>query len=92
MEFKEFENPEEKDYDIKSNNQIIKNISNDEIEISKSQKEFLDLWIDLGMPEIYELEPFGINEKEFENPTKQTLIKLKMYAKKYKEEKTIKKI
>lgn len=30
--------------------------------------------------------------KEFENPTKQTLIKLKMYAKKYKEEKTIKKI
>lgn len=33
------------------------------------------------MPEDYELEPFGITEKELCNPTKQTLAKLREYAK-----------
>ena len=72
-EFSEFENPEKKDYDLTSND--------GEIQISKIQHDFLNLWIDLGMPEDYELEPFGITEKELCNPTKQTLAKLREYAK-----------
>ena len=72
-EFSEFENPEKKDYDLTSNDGVI--------QISKIQHDFLNLWIDLGMPEDYELEPFGITEKELCNPTKQTLAKLREYAK-----------
>ena len=77
MEFKEFRNPEEKDYDIKSYDEII---SNDEIAISNEEKIFLDLWLELGCPEVYELEPFGISEEEIIKPTKQTIQKLKNYA------------
>lgn len=84
MEFKEFTNPEESDYDLKS---LVENISNDEIEVSDIQRQFYELLIDLGMPEIDELIPFGITEKEYNCPTKQTLIKLKKYAENYKIEK-----
>lgn len=80
-EFSEFENPEKKDYDLTSNDGVIKSINDGEIQISKIQHDFLNLWIDLGMPEDYELEPFGITEKELCNPTKQTLAKLREYEK-----------
>ena len=62
---------------IKSYDEII---SNDEIAISNHEKIFLDLWLELGCPEDYELEPFGISEKEIAKPNKETIQKLKNYA------------
>lgn len=46
-EFSEFENPEKKDYDLTSNDGVIKSINDGEIQISKIQHDFLNLWIDL---------------------------------------------
>ena len=38
------------------------------------------LFFDLGVPESFELEPFGITERELEHTTKETIEKLKRYA------------
>lgn len=84
MEFKEFLSPEEEDYDI--------NISlkgEDENSKSNYQKKnsnnlvkdaFDRLLCDLGFPEIYELEEYGITEEEYDSPTMDTLNKLRNYA------------
>ena len=41
---------------------------------------FTELYFDLGAPELFELEPYGITESDFESPTKETIEKLKRYA------------
>lgn len=66
---------------------LVKSISDDEIEVSNIQRQFYELLIDLGLPEVCELALYGITEKEYNCPTKQTLIKLKKYAENYKIEK-----
>lgn len=85
-EFSEFENPESVDYDINSS---IKNTTADDRSgyktTSKEEKYFLELYFNLGCPELFELEPFGITEQEFYYPTIETIKKLNKYAEKYQE-------
>lgn len=85
-EFSEFENPESADYDINSS---IKNVTVDDRSgyksPSKEEKEFLELYFNLGCPELFELEPFGLTEQEFSHPTSETIKKLKKYAESYQE-------
>ena len=88
MEFKEFteySNPESLDYDIKSglrNNE--KNINEEKEKTeNKYSKIFSELYFFLGCPEDFELASFGFTEDEFDNPTKETIEKLKNYAIKY---------
>ena len=50
-------------------------------------KAFDELYFDLGCPEDFELEPFGITLKEFDNPTRETIEKLRKYAESLNEEK-----
>ena len=83
MKFKEFLNPEEADYDIKSSQkEKDNNKSNYQIGSSKNKvKEvFNELICDLGFPEIDELVPYGITEEEYDNPTIDALNKLRNYA------------
>lgn len=80
MEFKEFTSPESKDYDVESSLNIKEGIYGDEITITPVQQQFIDLWCDLGLPEVDELEPYGITEKEFNNPNMSTIKKLKKYG------------
>ena len=42
---------------------------------------FDELYCELGLPEAYELESYGISENEFYNPTLDTINKLRDYAK-----------
>lgn len=85
MEFKEFSNPEEIDYDINASlkEEDINSTLNYRTKSSKnSEKEaFNELICVLGFPEIHELEQYGITEKEYDNPTIDALKKLRNYAK-----------
>lgn len=78
-EFKEFDDPEEKDYDLKGEHTI------DEETHKKNsiQDAFYELYFDLGCPEDYELAPYGFTQKDFENPNKESLMKLRNYAADY---------
>lgn len=83
MKFKEFSNPEGAGYDIKSSleEDDEKNTqSNYQTKRNPIQKAFSELLWDLGFPETYELEPYGITEEEYDNPTIDSLNKLKNYA------------
>lgn len=80
-EFSEFDDPESADYDIISSlreNETAK--ENKHTVLTKEQKMFTELYFDLGAPELFELESFGITESDFEYPTKETIEKLKRYA------------
>jgi len=78
MEFKEFTNPEEKDYDIKSGfNDEENKISADEktqiaIELISLLGGFLE---DEELESIYE--NYGITVSEYMNPTRETINKVK---------------
>lgn len=78
-EFKEFDSPEEKDYDLKGEHTI-----NEEKTKNSIQDAFDKLYFDLGCPEDYELSPYGFTKKDFENPNKESLMKLRNYAADYK--------
>lgn len=86
MEFKEYTNSEERDYDI---NMSLKNTNNEENKQNRIHEEnkqnriheeFFELLSYLGFPEIHELEIYGITEEEYNNPTLSTIKKLKDYA------------
>lgn len=85
MEFKEFSNPEEIDYDINASlkEEDRNSTLNYRTKSSKNpvKEAFNELICVLGFPEIYELEPYGITEKEYDNPTIDALKKLRNYAK-----------
>lgn len=85
MEFKEFSNPEEIDYDINASlkEEDINSTLNYRTKSSKNpvKEAFNELICVLGFPEIHELEQYGITEKEYDNPTIDALKKLKNYAK-----------
>lgn len=78
--FKEFSNPEEADYDINTAYEEEKPLEKSR-KSSKVETAFQELLFELGVPEVYELEPYGITEKEYEYPTLDTLRKLQEYAK-----------
>lgn len=78
--FKEFSNPEEADYDINSVYEEEKPLE-EPSKFNKVETAFQELLFELGVPEVYELEPYGITEKEYEYPTLDTLRKLQVYAK-----------
>lgn len=87
-EFSEYQNPEEADYDIKSSLKEEEKKSTAKLtNNNKYRKAFDELYFDLGCPEDFELEPFGITLKEFDNPTKETIEKLRKYAESLNEEK-----
>ena len=75
MEFKEFTNPEEKDYDITSSHD-----SAERVKVDKIHQDFTELLGDLGFPELYELAPYGITNEEYNHPSLTTIKKLKEYA------------
>lgn len=77
MEFREYDNPEEKDYDLKQYENEYD--PQDETILTPIQALFSNLWCDLGFPEIEELESYGMTEALFENPNKQSIDILKAY-------------
>lgn len=90
MKFREFPNPESADYDIINPESADYDIrmsyrETDDAEVVSQEKRdkvkeaFTQLWFDLGLPELYELEPYGITEAEFYKPSVDTLNKLKRY-------------
>ena len=85
MEFKEFTNPEEKDYDITSSLDAAERAKR-EAKVDKIHQDFTELLGDLGFPELYELAPYGIADEEYTHPSLDTVKKLKEYAmdKKYR--------
>lgn len=84
MEFKEFSNPEEIDYDINASlkEEDRNSTLNYRTKSSKNpvKEDFNELLCVLGFPEIHELEQYGITEKEYDNPTIDALKKLRNYA------------
>lgn len=78
MEFKEFTNPEETDYDIKSgfnveeNNLIADDKTQTAIELISLLGGFLE---DEELDSIYEI--YGITVSEYMNPTRETINKVK---------------
>ena len=85
MEFKEFPNPEEKDYDITSSLNATERTQR-ETKVDKVHQDFTELLGNLGFPELYELAPYGITDEEYTHPSLTTIKKLKEYAmdKKYR--------
>ena len=80
-EFREFDNPERADYDIISSLKEKGSKGRNEVKtLTKEAAAFTELYFDLRVPESFELEPFGITERELEHPTKETIEKLKRYA------------
>ena len=79
MEFKEFTNPEEKDYDITSSLDAAERAKR-EVKVDKIHQDFTELLGDLGFPELYELAPYGITNVEYNHPSLTTIKKLKEYA------------
>lgn len=90
MKFREFPNPESADYDIINPERedydirmSYREADADEVVFQekrdKVKEAFNELWCDLGLPELYELEPYGITEAEFYKPSVDTLNKLKRY-------------
>lgn len=90
MKFREFPNPESADYDIINPESADYDIrmsyrETDDAEVvsqekrNKIEEAFTELWFDLGLPELYELEPYGITEADFDKPSVDTLNNLKRY-------------
>ncbi len=72
MEFKEFTNPEEKDYDITSSLDAAERAKR-EAKVDKIHQDFTELLGDLGFPELYELAPYGITNEEYNHPSLTTI-------------------
>ena len=73
MEFKEFTNPEEKDYDIKSS----LNSYQDNSSVNPYTNQLIDLigiLEDISDEELYE--KYGISTDEYLNPTEETINKV----------------
>lgn len=79
MEFKEFTNPEEKDYDITSSFSKTERAKKT-LRENKISQIFTELLGNLGFPELYELAPYGITDEEYTHPSLTTIKKLKEYA------------
>lgn len=79
MEFKEFTNPEEKDYDITSSLNAAERAKR-KTKVDKIHQDFTELLGDLGFPELYELAPYSITDEEYTHPSLTTIKKLKEYA------------
>lgn len=79
MEFKEFTNPEEKDYDITSSLDAAERAKR-EAKVDKIHQDFTELLGDLGFPELYELASYGITKEEYTHPSLTTIKKLEEYA------------
>ena len=87
MEFKEFTNPEEKDYDITSSFSKTERAKKASRE-NKISQSFTELLGDLGFPELDELAHYGITDEEYMHPSLTTIKKLKEYAMDQKYRKT----
>lgn len=76
MEFKEFSNPLENDYDIKHTYEEGK-VNNNTINNPYSELliNMLGILEDVNEEELYET--YGISEQEYLNPTRDTIIKVK---------------
>jgi len=75
MVFKEFSNPLEEDYDIKSSLDSISSNNN-----NISDNPYMDQLVDLvGILEDDEWLGYGMSEEEYLHPTKDTIIKVKNY-------------
>lgn len=77
MVLKEFSNPEEKDYDIKSslNNDFFSSLSNeDKIDYAIQLTDLMGILKDVKEPEL--IENYGINIQEYFNPTALTIEKV----------------
>ena len=87
MEFKEFTNSEEKNYDITSSFSKTERAKKESKE-NKISQSFTELLGALGFPEVDELSPYGITEEEYMNPSLTTIKKLREYAMDQKYRKT----
>mgnify|MGYP003481067803 FL=1 len=76
-EFKEFINPEQKDYDLLGEHTIKKK---EDKEKDSLRNAFNELYFSLGCPEDYELAPYGITDNDFTNPSKKSFEALRKYA------------
>lgn len=79
MEFKEFTDPLSCDYDLKSNGEVEKK---EELSRNTSSvvEEFNGLYFNLGCPEVFELESYGMTMNDITRPTANSLRKLQKYA------------
>ena len=80
MEFKEFTNPEEKDYDITSSFSKTERAKKTSRE-NKISQIFTESLGNLGFPELYELAHYGITDEEYTHPSLDTIKKLEEYKK-----------
>lgn len=76
-EYKEFTNPEQKDYDLLGEHTIKEEPVK---ELTKFEKAFHELYFFLGCPELFELAPYGFTEKDLDHPTKSSFEALRQYA------------
>lgn len=76
MEYKEFSNPLEKDYDINYSHEK-ENVNNTSISNPYSELliDMIGIIEDITEEELYET--YGITEQEYFNPTRETIIKVK---------------
>ena len=74
MEFKEFSNPEEKDYDINSSFDGINNTMADDNNYSMQLMELIGVLEDID--ESYLQENYGISMEEYLNPNAKTIEKV----------------
>ena len=79
MEFREFGNPEERDYDINSNLND-DNYSSNSQSIQDANKYYMQLFDLIGILEDFEeaelIENYGITMQEYLNPTAETIKKV----------------
>ena len=78
MEFREFSNPEERDYDINSSNNY--NYSSNSRSVQDTNKYYMQLFDLIGILEDFEeselIENYGITMQEYLNPTAETIKKV----------------
>ena len=78
MEFREFSNPEERDYDINSSNND--NYSSNSQSVQDTNKYYMQLFDLIGILEDFEeselIENYGITMQEYLNPTAETIKKV----------------
>ena len=80
MEFKEFTNPEEKDYDITSSFSKTERAKKTSRE-NKISQIFTESLGNLGFPELYELAHYGITDEEYSLDTIKKIEEYKKYRK-----------
>ncbi|MBE6144589.1 MAG: hypothetical protein E7169_03335 [Firmicutes bacterium] len=78
MEFKEFSNPLENDYDINSSHSQTSK-QDQELVQSVYNKQMMTILNEIGLLEDDDLKKANISFEEYLNPTKETILKLKTY-------------